>query len=107
MRIGALNRRVQLCRRDVQRDPEGGEDVGVWKPYGSCAAGVTVVGGREGLEERQTVARTDRVFRVRWRRDVTVEDRIVYEGKAYDIVDVREVGNREGLDLVASARAEG
>jgi SPP1 family predicted phage head-tail adaptor len=101
-----MNRRVQLCRRGVARDTSTGEDLGAWSPFATVWAAVKPVTGRESWAAQQRFAEIDTVFTMRWRADVDVEVRVVYEGRAYDVTAALEVGNREALDVLATARAE-
>lgn len=111
---GELNRRITLYERAPRLDSQGtGEDVGLWrelpndpKPYAKAVP----LGGGESQEASQVVARQSFKFTVWWRADVHdrgVEMAVVYEGKAYDVAAVEEVGDREGLALTANGRAEG
>lgn len=113
MRAGLLNRRIQLCRREerLDTDPDGrgsGQDLGEWVPYAHVWAQVVYVAGGERQVAQQQVETVDQIFRIRWRSDVRTEDRVVYEGRAYEIVGMpQQLGNREGLELRCFARAEG
>ena len=107
MRAGLLNRRIQLTRRIEKRDQATGEDIGEWVPYAHVWAQVVYLSGREAHVADQTVEGVDQVFRIRWRRGVVAQDRVVYEGRAYDIIGLpQELGNREALELRCTARAE-
>jgi SPP1 family predicted phage head-tail adaptor len=64
---------------------------------------VKPIGGREKFREgadRELSFMTSR-FTIRFREDVSTRTRILYDGKTWDVVYVSEVGNREGLELVA------
>lgn len=39
------------------------------------------------------------VFRIRWTRAITAMERVIFEGRAYDILYVSEIGRREGVEL--------
>ena len=60
--------------------------------------------GAEAIEARTRVGTETGKFIVRWRSDVTVKCRIVFETKNWNIVSVTEVGRREGLELTAVTR---
>lgn len=110
MRAGRLNRRVELYRRAAAEDATSGEDVGEWLAVTSTWAEAKPVGGSEAFSANQTRAEASFDFLIRWRADVEllgVEWRVVYRGKAYDVTAVSELGNREGLVLRATGRAEG
>ena len=110
MNIGRLNRRILLYERQEQLDSAGtGQDVGDWAPVASRWAMVRHAGGGEQFTADQVVAKRSIEFTIRWSRSIAargVEMAVVYEGRAFSIEDVEEVGNREGLKLIGSARAE-
>lgn len=61
---------------------------------------------REGLSAGQIGAAEPQIFRIRYRRDITVRDRFLYEGRVYNIHDVREAhaGRRKLLEIEATAK---
>lgn len=48
------------------------------------------------------------MFRTRYRADLalTVQDRLVFDGKTWDIHDIREIGRRVFTEIDATARAD-
>ena len=64
---------------------------------------------REAYQAQQRLAAyIDGVFRIRYRaRPQPETQRIVFEGRTYDIKPAIELGVREGWDIPAVARAEG
>ncbi len=38
--------------------------------------------------------------------DIDPKDRVRFEGRVYDIVGVKEIGRREGLEITAVARPD-
>lgn len=106
IRAGLLDRCIRLERR-VDRVDDSGQVVSDWVLRAEVWARVEPLGGREGFGQQQFVATGDLRFTIRWRDDVTPLDRIVYDGREYDIVTVAEYGRREALLVVGQARAEG
>ncbi len=43
-------------------------------------------------------------FRTRYHLGISLADRVLFEGEAYDIKEVRELGRRRGLELKVLAR---
>jgi len=70
----------------------------------TVAAEQRPVGGYESTQAARDQARGEKVFRVRWRSDITRKHTLVFEAITYDILNVAEVGRREGLDLTALAK---
>lgn len=64
---------------------------------------------REVLAAAEIQATVRDVFVVRWSTataTITPEDRLVYEGREYNLAEATEIGRREGMMLRGSARAE-
>lgn len=112
---GKLCRRVQLERPD-KATSAAGDAVTTYTAEASVWAEVVPLSGREVLAGSNRFglvgAATERYaeathrFRIRWLRDLTPEWRITYDGRAWDIVAVLEIGRHEGMDVLAVARAE-
>lgn len=45
------------------------------------------------------------VFRLRWRPDVSTNDRVTLDDTEFDIVEIIEIGRRRGLELRCRARS--
>lgn len=106
IRAGLLDRRIRLERR-IDRVDDVGQVVSDWVLRAEVWARVEPIAGRESYGEQQFVATGDLRFTIRWRDDVTPLERVVYDGRDYDVLSVVETGRREGLVIVAQARAEG
>jgi SPP1 family predicted phage head-tail adaptor len=109
LQAGQLNRRIGLYRRLRAKNATTGEEEGDWQPFARDPypwAKVETVGGAEAPGAEVATATTTKLFTVWYRRDVSVEDRVLFEGKAYDVQTVDEVGDREALQIRAVARAE-
>lgn len=89
MNIGKLNRRVSLLKRFVTRDEYGGE-VTDWKTVGRVWANVAPEYGIEYLQSQQVTAETIVKITLRYNPEITVENRIEYNGKLYEIVGVMD-----------------
>lgn len=105
MEAGRLDRRITIERATVETDPFGGETP-TWAEVATVWASVEWVKDGERLRAAELAASADVRFQIRWGFGVTVEDRITYDGRVYDILGVKEIGRHEGQELSASARAE-
>lgn len=106
---GALDRRITFQAETEVVDPQGsGEPVKTWADVVTVWANVQPLGGRELFASQQTAAKVDTRYRIRWRSGVTPEAmRILDEnGRIFDIQAVQEIGRREGLEILATARGE-
>jgi SPP1 family predicted phage head-tail adaptor len=105
MRAGSLDRRVTIQRKTVTQSSSG-DPVETWDDVATVWAQVLPDRGGERFARRQLVGSAVVLFRMRYLSGVTVLDRLSYGDKLWDIVDVRETGRREGLDIDATARAD-
>jgi SPP1 family predicted phage head-tail adaptor len=103
MQAGRLDRRVEIQRR-TQTQESNGEYVYTWATIATVWATVKDLRGAEFFSARQTNAEVTTRFYVRWIEGVTVLDRILYEGRVYDIAQVSEMARRQGLDILAIAK---
>jgi SPP1 family predicted phage head-tail adaptor len=108
MEAGKLDRRVQFRRFTLIDD--GFAQVESWVDHGSAVwAERRLVSDREQVAAAQVAARITARFVVRWSDltgAVTPKDRLICEGREYDITGVKEIGRREGVEITAAARAD-
>ena len=91
---GVLRHRLALQRATLTSDGMGGQTV-AWQQYGSMRAHMTITSGMErGAHDRlEPIQRV--VAYMRYRSDVLASDRVVFEGKAYQIRSVKDVEFRK------------
>ncbi|WP_226578224.1 phage head closure protein [Acuticoccus sediminis] len=106
MRAGKLDRRVTLERATVIGKDEFGADLLRWDQVATVWAQARPNRGAERFTAAEVNGSAVMSFQIRYRSDVTVKDRLVYEGRVWNIVDVREVGRRVVTEIDATARAE-
>lgn len=106
MRAGKLDRRLTILRfGEIGRDALN-------QPIEGYAAVATVwaqqrpVRGEERFEAQQVAASQVMTFHIRYRRDLTVKDRVLYDGRTFDITDIREIGRREVSEFDCVARVD-
>ena len=103
MNPGKLDRRISFQAKSDTLDANG-ERLAVWSTFAeNVAANVAPSGGREFLRASRVFETASAVFLVRYRKDITQEHRILYEGKAYNILSTEELGRKDGLLIVAQA----
>ncbi|MET4634975.1 phage head closure protein [Kaistia defluvii] len=108
MATGPLDRRITIERyvsaRDALNNP-----VEAWSPLATVWASKTDVRDSEKFAAKENGASIETRFQIRWSTDVAdvnPKDRINYGGRVFDIVGVKEIGRREGLEISATARAD-
>lgn len=87
MKIGNLNRRVEILRFFKGRDEYGGE-IGEWRPIGKVWASIHPVSGTEYLNAQQVTAEHTTVITMRYNPQIDVLHRIRYGSKLYEIIAV-------------------
>jgi len=108
---GALDRRLRFERASDTQGPSG-EPSRTWSPLIEVAARKRELGGRELFQAQQLVAKVDTEFLIRYPVGMypfpTPSEllRLVCEGRTYDITHVSEIGRRDGLRILAFARAD-
>lgn len=108
MRAGELDRSIVIQAATTTQNAFG-EPVETWVKIHTAdtlPAKVVPTRGSERFTAQQVVGESVVTFRIRWRDDVTTLNRIVYDGRDWDITDVRPLGRREGLEIDATARSE-
>lgn len=99
---GQLNQRVQLQQRGAGDDALR-ESNGAWVNVGAEVwAKVEPLTGREGLAAGALQQTVDTRFILRHRGDVTPDMRVVWKGRAYDVISAEPVdGGIEWLEIMA------
>ena len=110
MRAGSLDRRITF-QKNTPAQSSSGFPVESWADQFTVWAGLTWQRNRsaERFRDPQIAGESAVVFRVRWSADtraITSEWRVRYDGRTYDIIDLRELGRREGLEIEATVRSE-
>jgi SPP1 family predicted phage head-tail adaptor len=98
MRAGNLDRVIQIEQSSTALDAYG-VVVTTWTLFATMRAQKleNAVSDREGARGDTT----DNVitFRMRWLDGVTLEHRVSYQGQAFKIMTIKEIGRRVGLDI--------
>lgn len=98
MKAGTLDRRITLQAFTSSRDPITNELIEDWDDVVTVWAKVSSASGREFAAGNVPIAERRAVFTIRFRA-VSQIDRVSYDGEIWEIVDIREIGRREGLEL--------
>ncbi len=111
MRSGEMDRRVQVQEASVARGPSG-EEMLTWSTVRTVAAKVERGGGsRPGTGGESEAAQEEKGLQritvtCRWFSGASTKQRLVFEGRDWDIQSTAEIGRREGLEITAEARSE-
>jgi head-tail adaptor len=111
MRAGLLDRRIAVERATITVDSFN-NPVPVWATLLVVSALKVDVRDSERIASLEAGAEIGTRFTVRWSRDmaeVTPKDRVVCEGRTYQIVGIKEIGfgkRQEGFELTTVARID-
>lgn len=103
MRAGRLDRRITLQDFTTSRDATTNEPVKTWSDVATVWAQVKEMGGREFDENSQYIGERKTSFFIRWRDDLSLAQRVLYDGIVYEITARKEIARREGVELICSA----
>jgi SPP1 family predicted phage head-tail adaptor len=106
LRAGTLDRQVVIEVRSLTADGAG-QMIETWATLVTVWMRILPQPGGERFAAQQVIGRAVTTFQARWRAGLTVHNhRLNYDGKRWDIQDIRELGRQEGVEIDAAARAE-
>jgi SPP1 family predicted phage head-tail adaptor len=108
MDSGALDRSLILRKRTVANNTLG-EPVETFTDLATVRASKTDISDAEKVRAQQVGAEITTRFQIRWSvnwSDLNPKDRVTCDGREYEIVGVKEIGRRVGLEITACARPE-
>lgn len=110
MLAGKLDRRITLERATAAIDPGSGERVETWGPIATLSANYKPVSDGEKMQAGEIGATLSARFTIRYDSawaDVNPKDRLIFEGRTFDIVGAKEVGGRrQFIEITSAARAD-
>lgn len=98
MKAGSLDRVITVQRFTEQRD-DLGQVTTTWATIATLRAQKIQASTTEYLKGEGFKGEAAVVFRVRWLDGLTVKDRVLSDGIAHDIKELKEIGRRKGLDI--------
>lgn len=98
--IGERDRRITIQEKTITTNSFN-EEVVTWSDLITVWAKVSEAQGDENYEADQLTERRLTVFDINHRSDVTVEHRIAYNDRYYDVVSIVEPDRKRSLKLKA------
>jgi head-tail adaptor len=99
MRAGNLDRVIYIQSPGTGLDLYG-TPTRVWTRFATMRAQVLQFATDDREGSRGNTTDTMITFRMRWLDGVTLENRVSYQGQAFVIRQIKEIGRRVGLDVV-------
>lgn len=109
LKAGDLDRRIVIQRFTETRD-EYNEPVRSWTTLATVSASYEPLSDAEVYRAGETIAEASARFVVRYSTTLAglnPKDRLTFDGDTWQILRVKEVGRREGLEITTKARADG
>ena len=105
MKAGRLDRRITIQRNFVLGNDGHGNQITEWRTIVLAWASMAQQSGREFFAAGTITEDHQTVFTMRWKADILVTDRVVYQGTVCDIHEAREIGRKAGLELHCTVRS--
>jgi SPP1 family predicted phage head-tail adaptor len=103
MRIASRDRLISIVR-DVESGRNAfNEAVTAPQTVATVRAAKRGVSAREFLSAERVAAEERATFNIRWRGDLLPTDRVVCDGRTFNIEGFREIGRRRELEIQATA----
>lgn len=98
MRAGSLDRTITVQRGGEVQDEYGGVTSG-WTDLATVRAQLLQSSTSEFMEAGGEQAERTVAFRIRWIAGLRNADRVQFEGVFFDVLEVKEIGRRRGLEI--------
>jgi SPP1 family predicted phage head-tail adaptor len=108
VKSGERDRLITLQQKTYTLDGFGGEVI-TWTTIGQRWASSMPVKDGERFGNQEAIATITHRFRISWDQAAAQVDptyRVLFDNRLYDVVAVKEIGRREGIEISATARAE-
>ncbi len=106
---GKMDRRITL-ERFVTSVDQHNEPVLLWSALATRAASYEPISDGERFRAGETAATASARFVIRHSSTVAglnPKDRLIFDGRTWQILHVKEIGRREGIEISATVRADG
>lgn len=101
---GTLRDFIAIERATRTKTATGGT-ASAWTEIATTRAEVVKSSAADFLTGFGTAQQGTVIFRIRWRDGLTGAERIVFNGRAYEIKEIADIGRRVGLEIRAVASA--
>lgn len=101
MRAGQLDRQIEITRTTTVSNPDE-----PWIPgapttvvLATARASLVQQSSEEFMRSFGESQETAVIFRIRYRDGIQLTDHVVFDGRTYDLIEIKEIGRRRGLEL--------
>ena len=106
MKAGTLDRRITIQRQGASTDDGYTTVPGALETYAERPASWKAANGRETYENLGREAKSAGTFFLRYdtlTSAIRATDKVLWDGRTWDIASVTELGRREGIELLVIA----
>lgn len=105
MRAGKLDKQILIKRETVTLDAFG-VPTGSLSTLHTLRAQIITASTDEAIRAYGESTEVLTVFRTRFRDDILLSDLVEYDGREHNLIEIKELGRRKGLELRTIARGE-
>ena len=105
MRAGKLDKQVLIKREATTLDAFGAPS-GTLSTLHTLRAQIITASTDEAIKSYGESTEVLTVFRTRFRNDILLSDVVEYDGRQHNLIEIKEIGRRKGLELRTIARGE-
>lgn len=108
MKAGRLRHKLEIQEVAITRGDFGGEDIMDWttKTNGNVRGSIKYLSGKEGFTNDTFFGKNIVEFKIRFLADVSIKDRIVYDGRNFTIIPPIKRPNDVNRELLITAEEE-
>jgi SPP1 family predicted phage head-tail adaptor len=101
MRAGKMDRTIRIDSFDAGAVNDFGTPAPAFFPLATLRAQILQASTEEFLQAQGATDETLIIFRTRWLDGVTTSCRVHYEGKFFNVKELKEIARRKGLEIRA------
>lgn len=101
MKAGKLDRELTVLRRVQTGTSDLNEPIYAWQVLRTVWAALVFKTEDESFAAGQRYAKRAVTWRTRFMDDITAEHRLQAGGETYNVLGIREIGRRAGLEIAA------
>ena len=107
MKAGRLRNKLQIQEEVVNVGDFGGQEI-TWqnKTNGAVRGSIKYLSGKDGFTQDIFFGKNIVEFKIRYLADLSVKDRIVYDGRNFDIIPPIRVPNDVRKEMLITAQEE-
>lgn len=104
MKAGNLDRTISIDAYTAGAPDDYGVSQPAWAPFATIRAQLVTMSTEEFLRASGEASEATIVFRTRFLPGITNAHRLTFEGRQFDIKEVKEIGRRDALELRCQER---